>query len=136
MALKISTFLLLGGLAAFAVPFYFGFKRVAHDKAVNADVLQPLREQPDLPLGKVVPSNNRWKRNAFVAERRVDGNAVLILDDHYRGRDPAYRSPDGVIGDEISSALLCSVPAQAKANAIVVDPAVLSMINRKCSRGS
>ncbi|MBC9030767.1 hypothetical protein IAG41_00025 [Sphingomonas sp. JC676] len=131
-AFKVLPWPLIGALLACAVQFYSSFQKNAHDKGFNADVLQPLRGQENLPIGTIVPQNNRWKSNAFVAERSGADNAVLILDDHYRGSDPAYRSDSGVIGDEISRTLLCSLPTHAKMKAVIIDPVVAHMISSKC----
>ncbi|AQR72426.1 hypothetical protein BXU08_00965 [Sphingomonas sp. LM7] len=133
LARKLLPWLLVGALLTGAVLFYLDVTRTSHDKAINADVLQPLREQKDLPFGTVVPRDNRWEANAFIAEYRDGKIAVLILDDHYWGGDPAYRSGNGVIGDDISYGLLCSIPAQARARRVALDPAVDIMIKSHCS---
>jgi hypothetical protein len=124
--------------AAFALLWLVSFLRVVHDKSINADALQRLQAAGELlPLGVVVPSHNRWANNAFVAERPSNEHrrqiSVLILDDHYRGTDPLLRSPSGVIGDEVSPSLLCSLRQQAKTKGVTVDPAIVDMIASRCA---
>ncbi len=133
---RILVLFLIGVIIFSGIKFYYSFKRIVHDKSINANVLQRLYEKPDIPLGTAVAPANRWASNAFIAERQADGIAVLILDDHYRGDDPAYRSASGVIGDEISNSLLCSLRAQATAQVIVIDPVVSTLIEAKCGRSA
>jgi hypothetical protein len=74
-------------------------------------------------------------RQAFVADTSSEEGkriAVLVLDDHYRGGDPTYRSESGVIGDRISQPVLCSVPSQARTSRVSLDPAVRNLILAKC----
>jgi hypothetical protein len=108
---------------------------LGHDKSINTQ-LAILRENPKgVPLGLVQPSNNRWMKEAFLADApSEDGKkiALLILDDHFRGGDPAYRSESGVIGDRISKPVLCSVPAQARTKNVLLDPAVRRLIVAEC----
>ena len=108
---------------------------ISHDKSVNSR-LQMLWLNPEgVPLGQVQPANNRWMQQAFVADlSREEGKAVavLILDDHYRGGDPTYRSASGVIGDRITKHVLCSIPSQARARNVSLDPAVRRLIRAEC----
>lgn len=124
-------------VAVFVACWVMSMSRVFHDKAVNADALQRLWSYgTQVPLGVVVPAANRWTTRAFAAERSGGGPsrriAVLILDDHYRGDDPTYRSKSGIIGDDVSTALLCSVPAQAARKGVHIDPLVSDMIRTRC----
>jgi hypothetical protein len=126
---------------AFFGYWIIAFNRITHDKAVNADALQRLWSYGvQVPLNVVVPANNKWTDHAFVAER-FDADpprrtSVLILDDHYRGDDPTYRSEDGVIGDQLSLRLLCSIPAQASQKGVELDTRVFERIRNECSGGS
>ena len=108
---------------------------LSHDKSVNSE-LQILWFDPHgMPIGVVQSANNRWMEHAFVADRsKEDGKriAVLVLDDHYRGGDPTYRSESGVIGDPISNAVLCSIPVQARQKKVAIDHAVQRLIAAKC----
>jgi hypothetical protein len=122
---------------AFFAYWVVDLSRVVHDKAVNADGLQRLpNDGAAVPLNVVLPPNNRWTAHAFIAEqRKADPGrqiSVLILDDHYRGDDPTYRTASGVIGEGLSIALLCSVPAQADAKGVRLDPDVAQLIHSKC----
>lgn len=132
----------IGALVALLFWGFLGYwaidmNRVSHDKAVNADALQRLWSfGTQIPLGVVIPANNQWTTRAFVAER-FDGDpprqtSILILDDHYRGDDPTYRSDSGVIGNELSIGLLCSIPTQASIKRVNLDPIVLGMIRSRC----
>lgn len=88
-----------------------------------------------VPLRTLIPANNRWMENAFIAdESREEGKAVavLILDDHYKSGDYSLRSQSGVIGDEISRAVLCSVPTQAKRKKVSLDEVVRRRISAIC----
>jgi len=83
-----------------------GMSRIFHDKAINADALQRLWSYGrSVPLQTVVPAHNRWTAHAFVAEASDEEpgrhTSVLILDDHYRGNDPTYRSQSGVVGNDL-----------------------------------
>ena len=119
----------------YAIQWAIDFQKIGHDKEINSDVFQRLHRENKLPLGTLVPQNNHWISNAFVAESSRDGYAVLIIDDHYRGDDPAYRSESGVIGDEISRRVLCSLPAQARSKAVIIDPVVAQLIKSQCANG-
>jgi hypothetical protein len=57
----------------------------------------------------------------------------MILDNHYRGSDPTYRTPSGVIGDQLSRDLLCSLPAKAAALRVALDSIVAAEIRSQCS---
>src|SRR5215218_1768253 len=66
---------------------------LSHDKSVNSQLGILWQDRRGVPLGVVQPSNNRWMKNAFVADASdEDGKnvAVLILDDHYRSGDLTY----------------------------------------------
>lgn len=137
VAMFLSLLILLVALM-FAIWWYLSFQRVVHDKAIDADALQRLWVHgQELPLNTVVPARNRWTRNAFVADQQAGVRpgkvSVLILDDHYRGDDDSYRSPSGVIGDEISPGLLCSLPRQAAIKHVAIDPIVMRMITISCA---
>ena len=138
--LPVAFWLSLIGVIGFGLSWYRSFERVVHDKAANADGMQRLwRQAPNLPIGVVVPSNNRWNQHAFVAERSTryndrGGVGILILDDHYTGDDETYSSGNGVIGDDLSAALLCAVPAKAALSGVIIDPIVKSMIATRCGR--
>lgn len=126
------SFLVLAGQWVMQIQYDF------HDKAINANSLQRLWSQGGtLPVDEIVPSNNKWTKNAFIAETRSSDGPnkirVLILDDHYLGKDMTYRSRSGVIGDEISEMLLCSLPAKAKRTRLKIDPVVMDMINSRCA---
>ena len=111
----------------------------SHDKSLNSRLQGLWAEPRRVPLGAVVPANNTWMENAFVADAsRENGKAVaiLVLDDHYRSGDPTLRSESGVIGDPISKPLLCSIPSQARAKKVTLDPVVRRMINSECGRGT
>lgn len=129
---RLFPWLLLGALLAYAAGAYLQYRSIAYDKGVNANVLQSLRDKRNLPVGIVVPPNNRWKSNAFIAERDGTTYSILILDDHYRGSDRSFRSDSGVIGDEIGQGFLCAIPAQATAKGVAIDPAVTRMIKSRC----
>jgi len=108
---------------------------LTHDKSINSKVGILWQDPKGVPIGVVQPPNNRWMKEAFVADASNEEGkkvAVLILDDHYRGGDPTYRSESGVIGDEISKPVLCSVPAQARAKNISLDPVVQRLILAEC----
>jgi hypothetical protein len=111
---------------------------VSHDKSVNSEVGILWETGDHVPLGTVVPPNNRWIDHAFIAERATPEGlvkrSILVLDDHYRSGDPTLRTETGVIGDSISREVLCSVPAQAKAqaNTVKLDPVVQRLISNKC----
>jgi len=122
--------LVLGGL------WIYAFRLFVHDKAVTADALQRVWSYgKQVPLGVVVPPHNRWTPNAFVAEDagRSDGSVkVLILDDHYRSGDPDFASADGIIGDELSHKLLCTIPGQAATRKVELDAVVVAKIRQQC----
>jgi hypothetical protein len=137
LAMVLSLFILLVALI-FGVWWYVGFRRVIHDKAVNADALQRLSAHGnELPLNRVIPAGNRWTYRAFVAEKPAGARAgkvsILILDDHYQGDDDSYRSPSGIIGDQISHGLLCTLPQQASVKHVGIDPVVMRMIAASCT---
>lgn len=123
-------------LAVWVGIFIRHFLAIEHDKAVNADSLQRLRNYGgQLPLGVVIPAGNRWASNAFVAEKSDeagDAIAVVLLDDHYQGSDPIYGSAGGLIGDKISTGLFCSLPRLARQQNVILDPAVEAAIQREC----
>lgn len=129
--------LIAGGLAIY---WWIGMNNIIHDKAVNADALQRLWGYGRrIPLRTVVPAHNRWTDKAFIAGVATPSGAepgrdasVLILDDHYRGSDPTYRSKSGVIGDPVSLPLLCSLPAQASWKGVDLDPVVLQLVHSSC----
>jgi hypothetical protein len=130
--------------AVLAVAFFgywiIAFSRINHDKAVNVDALQRLWSYGvHVPLNVVVPANNKWTHHAFVAERFESDpprqTSVLILDDHYRGDDPTYRSEDGIIGNQLSKGLLCSLPAQASEKHVTLDSRVAGKIEAECKNG-
>ena len=108
---------------------------VGHDKTLNSR-LQLLWSKPGgVPLRIVVPPSTRWMENAFIAEaseEEVKPVAVLILDDHYRSGDYMLRSKSGVVGDEISREVLCSVPEQARSDKVRLDPVVQRLIAAEC----
>jgi hypothetical protein len=109
---------------------------VGADKSVNSEVGILWETTDRVPLGTVVPANNRWISHAFIADRAHDPlvrRSVLILDDHYRSGDLTLRTESGVIGDGISRPVLCSVPAQAKAKSVKVDPVVEKLLNAECA---
>jgi hypothetical protein len=115
------------------------FQLDIHDKAINADSLQRLWTYGrQVPLGEVVPAKNRWIPNAFIAEAAPPqpgtSTRVMILDDHYWGSDPSYRSPSGIIGDDISNGLLCSVEGQAVKTGVTIDEVVSRRIRHKCGQ--
>jgi hypothetical protein len=127
-------------IPAFALPAYWALSmhRIFHDKAVNANALQRLWSYGrSVPLRTVVPAHNRWTDNAFVAEPAVQApgkdTSVLILDDHYRGGDPTYRTESGLIGDDLSIGLLCSLPSQAAAKGVRLDPVVVRLVRSRCN---
>ena len=108
---------------------------ISHDKSINSRLQMLWLDPEGVPLGQVQSANNRWMKQAFVADAsREDGKAVavLILDDHYRGGDPTYRSASGVIGDRITKSVLCSIPSQARARNVPLDPAVRRLIRTGC----
>jgi hypothetical protein len=108
---------------------------LSHDKSANSQLAMLRLDSRGVPLGSVQPAGNRWMKQAFVADASTeDGGkvAVLILDDHYRGGDPSYRSESGVIGDRISKPVLCSVPSQARTKNVSLDPAVRRLIAAEC----
>ena len=108
---------------------------LSHDKSINSRLSQLWDDPQGVPLGLVQPMNNRWMKRAFVADASAeDGKkvAVLILDDHYWSDDRTYRSKSGLIGDRISTPVLCSVPAQARRKNVPVDPVVQSLIAAQC----
>ena len=109
---------------------------ISHDKSVNSEVGILWETNDRVPLRTVVPANNHWIDHAFIAEpvkgKRFVRRAVLIVDDHYRGGDPTLRSETGVIGDMISRQVLCSIPAQAQAEAVTLDPVVRKLVSAEC----
>jgi hypothetical protein len=108
---------------------------LGHDKSINSQLGILWLEPEGVPIGVVQAANNRWMRQAFVADRSGDKGkkiAVLILDDHYRSGDPLYGTESGVIGDRISRAVLCSVPSQARTKMVVLDPVVQHFIAAEC----
>lgn len=119
------------------IGWLIAMNHVFHDKAVNADALQRLGSYGrKLPMRTVIPAHNHWTDKAFIAEPSKEeagrDASVLILDDHYRGDDPTYRTESGIIGDELSLPVLCSVPVQAANKGVSLDPVVLRMIRSKC----
>jgi hypothetical protein len=115
--------------------FWFTLSVVGHDKAVNSRLQMLWSDPKSVPLRTLIPANNRWMENAFIAdESREEGKAVavLILDDHYKSGDYSLRSQSGVIGDEISRAVLCSVPTQAKRKKVSLDEVVRRRISAIC----
>lgn len=122
-------------LVAVAGWFLFTVMAVGHDKSMNSR-LQVLWEEPrGVPLGIVVPADNRWIENAFVAEASDATDkqiAVLLLDDHYMSGDYSLRSRSGVIGDKISREVLCSVPAQARTANVDLDAVIQRVIAAEC----
>ena len=127
---------LFTAVCGIAIHWFIQMDRVFHDKAVNANALQRIRQyEREIPLRTVVLPHNRWTDNAFVAEPSTNGAgaiSVLIVDDHYRGSDPAYRTDAGLIGDEISLPLLCSLPSQAAAKGVRLDAVVMRSIHTRC----
>jgi hypothetical protein len=121
-----------------AVTYWFvAMHRIVHDKAINADALQRVWSYGRaVPLGTVIPPHNRWTDDAFVAEASDEEagrtTSVLILDDHYRGSDPTYRTESGVIGNDVSISLLCSLPAQASTEGVRLDPVVVRLVQSRC----
>ena len=108
---------------------------LSHDKSINSQFGILWLDPQGVPVGVVQPRNNRWMEEAFIADRSTEEGkkiAVLILDDHYRGGDPTYRSESGVIGDRISHAVLCSVPAQAQTKRVALDPVIQRLIAAQC----
>jgi len=85
---------------------------ISHDKSVNSEVGILWESSDRVPLGTVVPANNRWIEHAFIADsangRHLVRRRALILDDHYLSSDPTLRTDTGVIGDAISREVLCS----------------------------
>jgi hypothetical protein len=115
--------------------FLFTISVVGHDKSVNSRLQRLWSDAGGVPLGTVVPANNRWMENAFVADQSGETGkqvVVLILDDHYRSGDESLRSESGVIGDSISPQILCSIPMQARTRQVVLDPAVRKLIADEC----
>jgi hypothetical protein len=109
---------------------------VSHDKSLNSEVGILWETTDRVPLGTVVPARNRWIDHAFIADRthdRLAQRSVLILDDHYKSGDPSLRSDSGVIGDAISRPVLCSVPAQAQAKSVKLDPVVERLVRTECA---
>lgn len=122
-------------IVAVAAWFVTTIFNVGHDYSVNSRLQLLWLDPKGAPLGVVVPANNRWMRNAFVAdESHEDGKkiAVLILDDHYRSGDPTLRSESGVIGDPISRKVLCSVPPQAVRKQVAIDETVQRFVDGQC----
>ena len=112
---------------------------LSHDKSINSQLGIFWLDPAGVPLGVVQPDNNRWMDVAFVADTSTEKGkkiAMLILDDHYRSGDPTYRSESGVIGDRIGRVVLCSVPSQARAKKVALDPVVQRLIAAECTRCS
>jgi hypothetical protein len=108
---------------------------LSHDKSINSQLQAFWLDPQGVPIGRVQPAKNRSMEEAFLADASSEEGkkiAVLILDDHYRGGDPSYRSESGVIGDRISKPVLCSVPSQARASGVSLDPAVQHLILAEC----
>ena len=107
---------------------------LSHDWSINSKLQMLWMDPQGVPLGVVQPTNNRWMKEAFVADTGQDGKkiAVLILNDHYRSGDPTYRSKSGVIGDRVSKPVLCSIPSQARRKKVSLDPAVQRLITAEC----
>jgi hypothetical protein len=108
---------------------------LSHDKSINSQLGILWLDPAGVPVGVVQPDNNRWMEDAFVADTSTEKGkkiAMLVLDDHYRGSDPTYRSESGVIGDRIGRAVLCSVPSQARAKKVALDPVVQRLIAAEC----
>jgi hypothetical protein len=125
-------------IAAVAVWFFYTLSVLSHDKTLNGQLQDVWANPRGVPLRVVVPPNNTWMDRAFVADvssDRFKGVAVLILDDHYRSRDPTYRSDSGVVGDPVSHRVLCSVPEQARAKKVVLDAVVARSIDAICGKG-
>ena len=129
--------------AAVVGVFVVQFEREVHDKSASAEVGRlDFSPDPQLPFGVVVPAHNRWTKYAFIAQpidaaqTRRPGEEQralsLVLNDHYRGDDPDYGTASGVIGDDLSSTALCSIPAQAAQKQVIVDPVVNGLIQSRC----
>jgi hypothetical protein len=122
---------------AFIAYWIIGFSRITHDKSVSSDLQRLWLDGDQLQAGVVVAGNNRWTEHAFVADKVIRPEPgkkalVLILDDHYRGDDPTYRSDTGIIGDDLSPGILCSVDAQAAAKRVALDPLISRKIRSIC----
>jgi hypothetical protein len=108
---------------------------LGHDKSINSQLGILWLDPKGVPVGIVQPAHNHWMEEAFVADASSEKGkkiAVLILDDHYRGGDSAYRSESGVIGDRISREVLCSIPSQSQAKQVTLDPVVQHLIAAEC----
>jgi hypothetical protein len=108
---------------------------LSHDKSINSQVQSLWLDPQGVPVGVVQPANNRWMKEAFIADTSTEEGkmvAVLILDDHYRSNDATYRSESGIIGDQISPSVLCSLPSQALKNGVAIDPVVERLIAKEC----
>lgn len=113
----------------------YTWSALGHDKSINSRLAMLWLDPQGVPIGVVQPPDNRWMEEAFVADVPTEEDkkiAVLVLDDHYRSGDPTYRSQSGVIGDRISKRVLCSVPSQARARRVSLDPAVQRLIRSEC----
>jgi hypothetical protein len=122
-------------VAAVAGWLIYTWAVLSHDKSINSQMGILWLDPQGVPIGVVQSANNRWMKHAFVADRsNEDGKqiAVLVLDDHYRGGDPSYRSESGVIGDPISKSVLCAVPEQAAAKHVALDPVIQRLIRTHC----
>ena len=110
---------------------------VSHDKSLNSRFERLWLDPAGVPLGVVIPANNHWMENAFVADvSREDGKkvAVMILDAHYISGDGTLRSESGVIGDTMSRRVLCSLPVQAQEKGVTLDNAVKRLVKSECGR--
>lgn len=122
-------------VAAMAGWLLYTWAVLSHDKSINSQLQILWLDPQGIPVSVVQPANNRWMRNAFVADTSTEEGkkiGVLILDDHYRGGDPTYRSESGVIGDRIGKATLCSVPTQARRKRVVLDTVIQRLIAAEC----
>ena len=125
-------------IASFVGWILFTLVVISHDKSLNSRVAILWMNPRGAPLGIVVPAKNRWMENSFIAEASHDKLtkiAVLILDDHYESGDYSLRSESGVVGDEISRNVLCSVQAQARGKRVSLDPVVQRLIVSRCGNG-
>ena len=119
--------------------FAYTVDALGHDKSRNTDIAYLWQDARGVPLGVVIPANNAWMQSAFVADtshEKLKAVSLLILDDHYRSNDPDYSSESGVIGDEISVRVLCSVPAQTARLHIRLDAVVQKRIAERCASGN
>ena len=137
-ALKLAGFAALAGAGSLMIYGCVGFIRVIGDKEASVELQRIQSHMANtVPQRVLVSHDNRWTRYAFVAEpsSATPGQLrVLILNDHYRGSDPTYRWPSGIIHtqEELSADLLCTLPEQARKIDFTIDPFALGYIQKRC----